>query len=56
MCKSHWNMVPRPMRLELLSQYRPGQERDKNPSEAYLAVAIQARNAVAEKERGLKDF
>lgn len=36
--KSAWRALPRPCRSAIWGTYRPGQEIDKNPSEAYLAA------------------
>jgi len=47
MCLKHWRMVPKPLQQAIWATYRPGQEQDKNPSEAYLHVARQAIDAVA---------
>ena len=38
-CKPHWFRLPKRLRDQIWATYRPGQERDRNPSEAYLAVA-----------------
>lgn len=51
MCRPHWYMVPRALRDAVWATYRPGQERDKKPSRAYMTAAIAAINAVAERER-----
>lgn len=37
-CKPHWFSLPKPMRDAIWREYRPGQERDKQPSLRYLAV------------------
>lgn len=50
MCRPHWYLVPKPLRDEIWRHYRPGQEIDKQPSAAYLAVAKRAIAAVAAKE------
>jgi len=50
MCRRHWFMVPKPIRDAIWSTYRPGQETDKNPSEAYLVNMRAAIKAVADKE------
>jgi len=47
MCAPHWFMVPRILRTEVWRTYRPGQERDKSPSRAYLDAAREAINVVA---------
>jgi hypothetical protein len=50
MCRRHWFMVPKAMQDAIWAAYRPGQERDKKPSNAYLAAAYQAEGYVALKE------
>lgn len=42
MCKSHWLTLPPEHRKEIWRTYRPGQENDKQPSEAYLSAAKRA--------------
>ena len=43
-------MVPRALQQAVWREYRPGQEIDKMPSEAYLAVRREAIAAVAAKK------
>lgn len=43
-------MVPAKEQREIWRTYRPGQERDKNPSADYLAAFHRAVAAVAERE------
>ena len=50
MCPWHWKMVPFLLRAEVWKHYRAGQEKDKQPSTAYLQAATNAINAVAAKE------
>jgi len=50
MCKTHWFMVPDPIRRSVWHHYRPGQERDWRPSLAYCMIAKRAVEAVAKKE------
>jgi len=38
MCKPHWLSLPQATRDAVWREYRPGQERDKRPSDRYLAV------------------
>lgn len=38
-CSTHWFTLPRGLRARVWRTYRPGQEVDKDPSAAYLAVA-----------------
>lgn len=39
-CKPHWFRLPKPLRDAIWREYRPGQEKDKNPSERYIATAL----------------
>lgn len=43
-CKQHWFRLPKHLRDWIWRTYEPGQEKDMNPSEAYLeaADAVQA--------------
>jgi hypothetical protein len=41
-CKKHWFRLPQRIRTAIWAAYRPGQEVDKNPSEAYLDAAMKA--------------
>lgn len=52
MCRKHWRMVPRKLQLLVWSTYRPGQEIDKEPTEAYLLVQRAAVWTVFVKESG----
>lgn len=47
MCVKHWYSVPAKLRAAIWGHYRPGQEIDKIPSKAYLAVAEEAIGQVA---------
>lgn len=38
MCRRHWFGLPKPVQRAIWREYRPGQERDKAPSAAYMAV------------------
>lgn len=38
-CTPHWMALPKHLRDEIWRTYRPGQEKDMRPSEAYLAAA-----------------
>lgn len=49
-CGPHWRMVPRKTQITVWNEYRPGQEVDKKPSLAYLAIQQTAVAQVAEKE------
>lgn len=54
-CKRHWFMVPKPIRDRVWATYRPGQERDKDPSVPYLKAAREAVIAVAVLEGKIPD-
>lgn len=38
-CKQHWFMLPREFRIRIWAHYRPGQEIDFQPNQAYLKVS-----------------
>ena len=46
-CARHWSRTPRALQLAIWREYKPYQERDKNPSLRYLAVQRAAVAAVA---------
>lgn len=50
MCETHWAMVPEMLKNLVWSNYRPGQEIDKQPSSDYLTVAWAAVDVVADLE------
>jgi hypothetical protein len=50
MCRTHWALVPTPLRLAIVRNYRRGQCVDKRPSRAWLAAATRARAHVARAE------
>lgn len=50
MCQKHWSMVPSILRDHVWETYRPGQEVDKLPSDAYLQAAYAAIDVVASQE------
>ena len=47
-CKPHWFRLPPGIRKRIWATYRPGQEITKTPSAAYLAVAREAQEWIAE--------
>jgi len=47
MCRKHWNMVNKELKMELYKHYRKGQEIDKEPSEAYVSTARKCIDSVA---------
>ena len=38
-CRTHWFALPAALRAKIWRTYRPGQENDLRPSEAYLEAA-----------------
>jgi hypothetical protein len=50
MCLNHWRMVPPLVQRLIWQHYRQGQEIDKHPSVAYLAVAFVSISCVALRE------
>lgn len=53
MCPPHWrtlNRIAPGLANTLLLYYRPGQERDKNPSAAYVSVANECIRKLAAME------
>jgi CDP-diacylglycerol pyrophosphatase len=53
-CKKHWFMLPKNLRDRVWATYRPGQEKDMRPSEAYLKVAEEVQKWIAEHLKGKK--
>lgn len=51
-CKAHWFALPRELRNKIWRAYRPGQERDMQPSAAYLAVALEVQQWIKEQPDG----
>lgn len=47
-CRTHWFKLPIALRDAIWAAYRPGQERDMRPSEAYIAAARAAEAWIAE--------
>lgn len=46
-CRPHWFMLPPAIRTAIWAAYRPGQEKDMRPSEAYLLAAQDAQAWIA---------
>ncbi len=42
-CSRHWFTLPKRLRDKIWAAYRPGQEIDKRPSQAYLEAAKEAQ-------------
>ena len=51
MCAKHWKMVPKNLQSEIWRLYRPGQDRDKNPSFEYLDAMTDCIRFVREREK-----
>lgn len=43
-CKAHWFRLPPDLRSRIWTAYRPGQEKDLNPSESYMDVAREVQD------------
>lgn len=54
MCLKHWRMVPHALQSRVWATYRPGQEDDKSPSDAYLTAQEAAVTAVYDRELAAK--
>lgn len=42
-CRTHWFRLPKPLRDAIWAGYRPGQEDDLQPSQAWVQADDQAR-------------
>ncbi len=42
-CRGHWFMLPQELKDRVWKTYRPGQEKDKQPSQAYMDVIAQVQ-------------
>lgn len=53
-CKTHWFKIPKGLRDRIWATYRPGQEEDRRPSEAYIKVAQAVQDWIRENhEQGI---
>lgn len=43
-CKPHWFRLPPDLRRRIWDAYRPGQEKDLNPSDSYMQVAREVQD------------
>lgn len=43
-CRKHWFALPINLRNKIWAAFRPGQEKDMNPSQEYLAVANEVQH------------
>ncbi len=50
MCYPHWKLVPPEIQAAIWKNFRPGQEKDKRPSEGYQHAAKRAIDAVRDTE------
>ena len=50
MCRRHWYMVPKSLRVQVWAQYTQGQEIRKDPTPEYIDALMAAIDAVAEHE------
>ena len=53
-CKKHWFKLPKRLRDRIWSNFTPGQEIDKSPSEEYLAAAQEVQEWIARDIEGNK--
>ena len=47
-CKTHWFKLPTALRNKIWATYRPGQEKDLTPSDAYIKVANEVQAWIRE--------
>ncbi len=47
-CREHWYRLPRRLRSRIWATFRPGQEVSKTPSGAYVRVAREVQEWIAE--------
>lgn len=50
-CKRHWFKLPLSLRNRIWATYRPGQEEDKRPSDAYIAAARAVQDWIASQSK-----
>ena len=55
-CRRHWFRLPSHLRARIWQAYRPGQEIDKTPSAAYIAVAVEVRKWCLEQEARVREL
>lgn len=46
-CSKHWYTLPKSLRDRIWATYRPGQEKDMNPTAAYLKAAEDVQKWIA---------
>lgn len=50
-CRRHWFRLPKHLRDRIWATYRPGQERDKCPSDEYIQAAQAVQEWIAQFQR-----
>jgi hypothetical protein len=50
-CLEHWRQLPLRLRIKIVSRYRKGQEITKDPSEAYVEAAMEARRWILAQQK-----
>lgn len=53
-CKAHWFTLPKTLRDRIWATYRRGQEVTKTPSPAYMKVAIDVQEWIAQFKQNMK--
>lgn len=51
-CKPHWFKLPTRLRNLIWATYKPGQEIDGSPSQAYIDAAYKVQRWIKEQENG----
>lgn len=49
-CTEHWKRLPKHLKRRIWATYRPGQENDLNPSQAYIEAAQAVQFWIVENE------
>lgn len=49
-CKKHWFTLPEHLRKKVWKTYRPGQEKDLNPSQEYVETIMGIRRWIASRQ------
>jgi hypothetical protein len=55
-CKDHWYRLPVALRRRIEQTYRPGQETDKRPSQAYINAARAVQEWITAVQPEVKPF
>lgn len=51
-CRQHWYRLPKSIRDKIWRAYRPGQEKSKDPSPAYIEAAREAQQWIEQNGGG----